>query len=166
MKDRIQRIIARENLTASKFADIIGVQRSSVSHILSGRNNPGLDFLNKILQHFPHISGDWLITGQGSMIKMLGLAKSGSLFDNVESNKKEKKTDTPQEEHPPLENNNESLSLKVADADNGGSDVIKESSPKNYDLPQAPKSNNEIVIEKVLVFYSNKTFKEYSPSLD
>ncbi len=69
MKTRIQSIIDHYRLTPSRFADQIGVQRSAVSHILSGRNNPGLDFLAKILDNYAEISGDWLITGKGEMLK-------------------------------------------------------------------------------------------------
>lgn len=57
-----------EQLTASKFADAIGVQRSSISHILSGRNKPSLELINKILEHFEQVNADWLLLGKGSMI--------------------------------------------------------------------------------------------------
>ncbi len=69
MKDRLEAILKHEKISPSKLADIIGVQRSGISHIMSGRNKPGLDFLSKLLNHFPHINGDWLITGQGPMLK-------------------------------------------------------------------------------------------------
>jgi len=51
-------------LSASQFADTIGVQRSSLSHVLSGRNKPSLDFLSKIIKHFPKVNASWLITGE------------------------------------------------------------------------------------------------------
>lgn len=69
MKDRIQKIISAENLTASKFADIIAVQRSSISHLVAGRNQPSLDIVKKILKSFPKINSDWLIFGEGNMYK-------------------------------------------------------------------------------------------------
>lgn len=64
IQERIQLIIKMNNLTPSVFADKIGVQRSSISHVLSGRNKPGLDFLEKILIHFPRVNAHWLITGE------------------------------------------------------------------------------------------------------
>ena len=67
VKDRILSVISYAELTASEFADEIGVQRSSVSHITSGRNKPSLDFLVKIKDRFPELAWDWLITGQGEM---------------------------------------------------------------------------------------------------
>jgi transcriptional regulator with XRE-family HTH domain len=69
IKDRILKILNTENISSAKFADIIGVQRSNISHILSGRNNPGLDFLQKVLIKFPSISPEWLIIGKGEMFK-------------------------------------------------------------------------------------------------
>ena len=61
--DRFKYLMKLNNLTASAFADEIGVQRSSVSHILSGRNKPSLEFIQKVLHRFPKVSGDWLISG-------------------------------------------------------------------------------------------------------
>jgi transcriptional regulator with XRE-family HTH domain len=71
IKDRILKILNTENLSSAKFADVLGVQRSNISHILSGRNNPGLDFLQKVLLKFPTISSEWLIIGKGEMFKQL-----------------------------------------------------------------------------------------------
>ncbi len=65
MVDRIQKIIQLKKLTSSKFADQVGVPRSTISHILSGRNNPSLEFLQKILDTFPDINTEWLVRGEG-----------------------------------------------------------------------------------------------------
>lgn len=64
IQERLQMIMRMNNLNASQFADKIGVQRSSISHIISGRNKPSLDFLQKTLEHFPRVNADWLITGK------------------------------------------------------------------------------------------------------
>ncbi len=61
--DRFKYLMKLNNLTASAFADEIGVQRSSVSHILSGRNKPSLEFIQKVVTRFPKVSADWLIAG-------------------------------------------------------------------------------------------------------
>lgn len=61
---RIEMVIRMSNHTASSFSEAIGVQRSSVSHILSGRNKPSLDFLQKVLNTFPRVNGHWLLTGE------------------------------------------------------------------------------------------------------
>lgn len=63
IQERLQIIIKMHNLSPSAFADQIGVQRSNVSHVLSGRNKPGLDFLEKIINTFPRVNAHWLISG-------------------------------------------------------------------------------------------------------
>lgn len=67
MKDRIAHIIRAQNLTAAEFALKLGIQPSSISHLLSGRNNPSLDFVKKLKETFPEYSLDWIIFGQGPM---------------------------------------------------------------------------------------------------
>ncbi|TVR37559.1 MAG: XRE family transcriptional regulator [Cryomorphaceae bacterium] len=64
--DRIRVVIKVNGLTPSAFADEIGVKRSNVSHILSGRNKPGFEFLEKLLIRFPKVNAHWLITGVAS----------------------------------------------------------------------------------------------------
>ncbi|MFY0604333.1 MAG: helix-turn-helix transcriptional regulator [Flavobacteriaceae bacterium] len=67
--DRIKKILEYYELTASLFADRIGVQRSSISHILSGRNKPSLDFILKITGEFPDVDIYWLLNGKGTFPK-------------------------------------------------------------------------------------------------
>ena len=62
--ERLQLLMKENELTASSFADKIGVQRSSISHILSGRNKPSLDFIAKIEANFNEVSFHWLLTGE------------------------------------------------------------------------------------------------------
>lgn len=63
---RLQKIIDFYDETASSFAEKIGVQRSSISHILSGRNKPSLDFVMKILHSYPEVELYWLLNGKGN----------------------------------------------------------------------------------------------------
>ena len=65
MKDRIAHIIRAKNLTASEFAIRLGIQPSNISHLLSGRNNPSLDFVKKLKETFPEYNLDWIIFGRG-----------------------------------------------------------------------------------------------------
>ena len=74
MLERINLILKSRNLNAAQFADEIGVQRSSVSHILTGRNNASLDFLLKVLTRYPEIDTDWLLTGKGVMVRSSSLS--------------------------------------------------------------------------------------------
>jgi len=69
MNNRLQQFLAAENITQAQFADSINVARASVSHILAGRNKPGFDFINNMVQRYPTLNVDWLITGRGKMYK-------------------------------------------------------------------------------------------------
>lgn len=62
--ERLKKIMEDHGLSSSQMADRIGVQRSAISHILSGRNKPSLDFILKVLDSFSDISSEWLLRGQ------------------------------------------------------------------------------------------------------
>jgi transcriptional regulator with XRE-family HTH domain len=127
IQNRLHLILKMHNITASSFADTIGVQRSNVSHVLGGRNKPSLDFLEKTLNSFPRVNASWLITGK--------MPANG--IDNNETSKDSNETiETPKNEVNPL---------KTVD----------------IDTPNTNDTSSEI--EKILVFYKDKTFKEYTP---
>lgn len=67
MENRIRNIIENYGLSSNTFAQEIDVNRSTISHILSGRNKPSIEVLQKILGRFPDVSASWLLLGQGSM---------------------------------------------------------------------------------------------------
>ena len=133
MQEQIQEILRREDLSSSQFADKIGVQRSSVSHVLSGRNKPGFDFIYKILESFTGINAEWLITGYGDMYKQL--RPSDELFDGPFS-----------EISPAKDEINLSAKLETP----GGKDRTVES-----------KTLLKREVERVIVFFTDKTFREY-----
>jgi len=68
MVERILSFIKSRNLTPSQFADEIGVQRSSISHLISGRNKPSLEFVQRIIARWPEINLQWILNGRGSMM--------------------------------------------------------------------------------------------------
>lgn len=69
MIERFQKIMEYAGVSPKRFAEILGIERSNVSHIMSGRNNPSLAVVQKILKNFPDISSDWLLFGDGNMLK-------------------------------------------------------------------------------------------------
>jgi len=81
---RLKKILEHHRLTASQFADQIGVQRSSISHILSGRNKPSLDFVLKVTGKFSDVDMYWLLNGKGSYPKNGGSTPS-TLFSTPET---------------------------------------------------------------------------------
>ncbi len=64
--NRLEKILSFYNLSASSFADKIGVQRSSISHLLTGRNKPSLEFVMKVVTSYPEVNLYWLLNGKGS----------------------------------------------------------------------------------------------------
>lgn len=122
---RLQVIFEREGISASIFADKIGVQRSAISHILSGRNKPGFDLLQKIIAKFPTINTEWLITGLGDPYKQPVKQIQTTLFDPPTTQKQ---------------------SVEVT--------------PVNT-MPSQPEGNR--TIERIVIFYSDKTFETYNP---
>ena len=101
------------NLSASAFADKVDVQRSSISHLLSGRNKPSLEFINKVLLAFPKISADWLLNGKTEI--------SSSNIEEPISNKEDKQS-TPT----PLPNNGKQVKkVVIFYTDNTFEEIIK-----------------------------------------
>ena len=78
MNRRFQTILDLENLSPAQLADRLGVQRSGISHILSGRNKPSFELLQRVVQSFPEISAEWLITGNGKPLKEQNQAAASS----------------------------------------------------------------------------------------
>lgn len=105
MVNRINLILQAKNITARAFAEEIGAQPSSLSHILSGRNNPSLDFVMKIIRRYPEININWLMFGKGEM------------YDNAQQ------SNVPQMANPPEESVNQSTSMGAAIPANSNNQV-------------------------------------------
>ena len=67
MNKRLQQFLNAENISQSQFADTLGAARAGISHLLSGRNKPGYDFIESLMLHYPELNIEWLITGKGRM---------------------------------------------------------------------------------------------------
>lgn len=143
MKERIIKFLSINNLTSTKFADVVGVQRSSISHILSGRNKPSFDFIEKMLIAYPDLNAQWLITGKGNMN-----TNQPSLF-----NRDENRIITTRESniHEIKDNSEEKM-----DSENDLKRTTKE-------FNDTDTVNVQSDIERVIIFYKNGSFKEYKP---
>lgn len=69
MEEKLRRLMKHEGINSTRLAEILGIQASGISHIMSGRNKPSYDFLLKLLQRFPQISPDWLMLNRGPMYR-------------------------------------------------------------------------------------------------
>ncbi len=159
LSEKIELLIKRKQLSASQFADKLGIPRSSISHILSGRNKPSLDVVQKILRVFPEITAEDLLfedrtLGSVAIVKEITAAPSTpSLFDPI--------LPTPSES---VKNNSTEQTIVQSNLRR-----TRESSntERNSSAPaSAPVLNPtylEKKIERVLIFYSDGTFSESKP---
>ena len=69
MNTRLKQFLAAENISQAQFADNINVVRASVSHVLSGRNNPSYEFIRSVMIKYPLLNMEWLMFGKGRMYK-------------------------------------------------------------------------------------------------
>ncbi len=86
---RLQKVIRYYGESASSFAEKVGVQRSSISHILSGRNKPSLDFVLKVLSSYPEVELYWLMNGKGQFPKKDKIESSITTSDTTDQLKSE-----------------------------------------------------------------------------
>ncbi|MEM9362509.1 MAG: helix-turn-helix transcriptional regulator [Bacteroidota bacterium] len=84
--NRIKIVLEHYDLGISAFADKIGIQRSSMSHILNGRNRPSLDFVMKLVQTFPEVNLYWLLNGKGNFPSVTNLNPRSSSVSETEIN--------------------------------------------------------------------------------
>ena len=141
MKERLLEFLRSENKSSAQLAEEIGVQASGISHILSGRNNPSLDFVLKMLDKYKFLSTDWLLFGKGSMYKE---PKMASLFDFDAMN---------------VPKNNE-VQTKTTTAEPENEDVRESRTTRDSAIAQT-RSTPEVI--KIVWFYENNSFEEFLP---
>ena len=150
MKDRIGLFIKTENKTAVQFAKEIGVQPSAVSHILSGRNNPSLDFILRMLNRYDYLSTDWLLFGKGDMYKVK--VNEPTLFDVTPYEVGNNLPDDDGYEDNYIENDSEDLAEDNSQIIDNHNDI------NNSTTDGSPKAD----IEKIVWFYTDNTFSVFS----
>ncbi|MDY4042203.1 MAG: helix-turn-helix transcriptional regulator [Marinifilaceae bacterium] len=134
MQVRLKQIIEQKGLTAERFANMIGANASTISHILNGRNKPGFDIIYNIIKAFPDINIGWLITGEGNMYispdssSVLPPVEERTLFDI------------------PMTNNAPSI-IKSAD--------------KNTSIPGNTATGRRKLM-RIILFFDDGSFEDYS----
>ncbi|MDN3594021.1 helix-turn-helix transcriptional regulator [Zunongwangia endophytica] len=137
--NRLQKIIEYYDLSASSFADKIEVGRSSISHLLSGRNKPSLEFVMKIVKTFPEVELYWLLNGKGEFPKR----------DQAFEKKEEPKAETKQQSTTATKNSDNDLFTESQDNN-------KEQRNRTPIIP-----NNGKKIARVIIFYEDGTFDAF-----
>lgn len=161
MEDRLLKFLDTEQLSSSKFADVISVQRSSVSHILSGRNKPSFDFLQKTLKAFPLLNADWLILGEGNMYEDMNNYVSGGLFAQAAEDISTQSLDTTKSSAENVEKSN----FKAQNAGDISKNPVQDAYLDNSEglTPKLEVSRNLKKITKVILFYEDNSFHTYEP---
>ncbi|MGD1318230.1 helix-turn-helix domain-containing protein [Chryseobacterium sp. 2R14A] len=173
LNERISKVIEYSGFTPSEFADEVDVQRSSISHVTSGRNKPSLEFIIKIKSRFPEILWDWLVNGDGEMLK--------SELPNIEEQTSEEKlkptslpdlftmmnddedfgTEEP-EDTVILESPSESVKTYQSKANEKITDSQRLEKPKEEIINQII-DNQQNKIKRIVIFYENGKFESFEP---
>jgi transcriptional regulator with XRE-family HTH domain len=137
---RLEIILDYYNLSASAFADKINVQRSSLSHLLSGRNKPSLDFIIKVIEAFPEVDLYWILNGKGTFPtseKNFSIQSTKQEVTSDETNTSDLfSTDHTNSKQPFINNEIEKKSISLSNS------VVK-------------------TIERIVIFYTDGSFKNY-----
>lgn len=180
LNERISKVIDYSGLTPSEFADEIDVQRSSISHVTSGRNKPSLEFIIKIKSRFPEILWDWLVTGEGEMLKsdLPEIKENSEKTQEINEEEKAKPVSLP--DLFTMMNDDEDFG---ADEDQtelpkmgpGESSIPSQSTAKekiadsqrleSFNITPTPQStiNQGIAIKRIVIFYENGKFESFEP---
>lgn len=147
LNNRIRDLIQDKNLSPSHFADEIGVQRSSISHILSGRNRPSLEIVQKIVRRFPDLSYEWLLddamTSAAAPARKNHSGEGGGVVARTE--RREINAGKPEKKAPRARGAVKTLRLS------------EESNPTD-------EKEKKTRVVKITLFYEDNTFQEFEPN--
>jgi len=179
LNERISKVIEYSKLTPSEFADEIDVQRSSISHVTSGRNKPSLEFIIKIKSRFPEILWDWLVNGDGEMLKS-ELPETNDLEEmELEIDEDQAKPTSLPDLFTMMNNDDdfgtEDTEIELSNQRLQESFIPHQSTPqeKIFDSQRLEKSNQQILdqvignqenkIKRIVLFYENGKFESFEP---
>lgn len=141
MIERFKKILEKEGLQPRELAAKLGVQPSAISHILNGRNNPGVAILQNIMSVFPNINPEWLMLGKEPMYKN-ERAVQGNLFDQMYAPESKIETSESYEPSKPAE-----IPLQPSEPQTIIKEVVRQMPPKE--------------ILRIVVYFSDNTFEEF-----
>ena len=162
MNNRIREIMTREKLTSQRFAQKIGIQPSAVSHILSERNKPSLDVVQKILNTFNYINPAWLVLGTGPMLRKetesstnqqveVKISQNKPQMASLFSDEMMEDTKYRKEKRSNLQQPEKIIPPTIIP-------TITQTNPK-----EEPKTTVEKrVVKRIIIYYSDNTFEEYN----
>jgi transcriptional regulator with XRE-family HTH domain len=146
MREKLLNLMKSEQLTASKLAELLDIQPSGISHILSGRNKPSFDLVQKILRRFPRVNPDWLLLDKDEMYRTIDIEPKPAALQSISTDE----LDGTMQQSP--------ASGMTAPATNSTS----ASTPaQQIAAAYAPKSGN---VKRVIVLFDDHTFESYEVS--
>ncbi len=171
MKDRINQFLAHQSISPAEFADKIGVQRSSVSHVLNGRNYPSAAFIQKMLGSYRSLDPRWLLLGEGTMFEAQSGQSDTSLlqfsgdkgtlktqsapipadFSTVGAQRPEPQINKPLPPEVQLEPPVKTVPTVQA---------VPPQNVSEFLLQELPEKE----VDRIVLFYKDKTFTAYTPS--
>lgn len=149
MNERLKQFLAMEGLSPARFAEVMGIQRSGISHLLAGRNKPSFEFIQKMMTAYPDINYEWLILGKGRPYK------SDRPQPEIEG-KTDLFTDMPEdetEEDLPLDTEDQ----KITSVFSGPEPSENREFAPNTTLPPAKAGRK---IARIIVFFNDGTYEE------
>ena len=158
MNKRIQQFLELEDLTPARLAEILGIQRSGLSHIIAGRNKPSYDFIEKMLNKFPTLNAEWLILGKGKPYK-----SQSSVTDQPVQTQAQVEN-TPEQPIQQTEKETVTQEIKVEQPHENqlfDNNVVNRTSNYNskevFTKEEKPEARH---ISKIIILYSDGTFEE------
>lgn len=146
MREKLMKLMKSEGLSSSRFAEILDIQPSSISHILSGRNKPSFDFLVKIFKRFPSVNPDWLLLDDPNMYR------NDKTNSNIATGKRNETEPAPADRASDISYTTDRTESNIQSTFRPTKSIFDQ-------LPNAPKQTS---IERIIVLYSDKSFEAFS----
>ena len=168
MKDRITQFLKSEKISPAEFADKINVQRSSVSHVLNGRNYPSASFIQKMLSAYPQLNSRWLLLGEGTILEeKRETYLASNQFSTIKSSQE---AEIEILKDPAIDKHTNTVNTVVKDEDPA---IYGRSIPLNH--PKEENSSQKTLnfdhyiignkeVDRIVLFFKDKTFDVYTPS--
>lgn len=150
---RLEFLMDYYSLSASGLADKIGVQRSSMSHLMSGRNKPSLDFIMKINDNFKDVDLYWLLNGKGNFLKL----ENKTTIQKNENEKIQKVAP------PTLVSEIQENLFSDSKAEENENPIFENNFSENPNTAFSSSDKKTSNIERIVIFYDNGTFSEHQP---
>ncbi|MDQ1089074.1 MULTISPECIES: helix-turn-helix transcriptional regulator [unclassified Siphonobacter] len=138
-KEKVIYLLESNDLTAAQFADSIGIPRSSISHILSGRNRLSMDIARKIVKQFPEITYEWLCDENPTVIKSNGFSHPKAAYSQPVVNE---------------------MQPQVKSSDFARKNGVGQRPDLAYSQAHEKASFENKHVVKMIVFYSDQTWQE------